>query len=246
MPSEARGLPLIDPYMAFSAGISPHSQMDHLHKPPPSTIVQLLQSLALSHTPLHYLSLALLTSPTPGTGSLAARNPPPEAMQAIQHLSLASGLVNLLSQLPAFARSNRLPALPVDIRVAHSVTPAEVARLGGGATGVKDAVFEVATRANDELVTSRAEWGSGKEGRPPKELLPAFLPGVGPVFSITVLSNLFVEALIGFLFLAPQVAVQSYLSRLEKASFDPFTPVLQHRHWKTPLDVWWAVKRGRY
>lgn len=63
------------------------------------------------------------------------------------------------------------------------MTQEDVWRHGSEAKGVKEAVFEVATRANDELETARSEWrwkeeGKEKEEKIPKEVMPVFLSAV--------------------------------------------------------------------
>lgn len=155
--------------------------------PSPSlSLTALLTSLTKTSTPLHLLSLSLLSPP-----NSSSPNPPPHVTASLQHLSLASGLVALLRSLPRDAAQRRtLSVLPLDLCATHGLVTEDVYRLGGGAGGrlgeggggVKEVVWEVACRANDELATARKEWEE-KGGVVPKEYRALFLSGVGPSLS---------------------------------------------------------------
>jgi hypothetical protein len=73
-----------------------------------------------------------------------------------------------------------MPALPLDVLAEKGVVQENVWRKGGEAEGLKETVFEIATRANDEMMTARLEWKGedGKMGKIPKEEMPAFLGAV--------------------------------------------------------------------
>lgn len=143
-------------------------QEEHLNDPPPPTLVSLLTTLQRTSTSLHLLSLSLLT-PTPTD----------QAQTSLQHLSLSTGLATLLRGTPHHLGAHRkLPGVPLDLLASAGV------RMEGLLRGeeedrakLRDAVWEVAVRANDEMLTARMEW-KDTGGKVPREIMPAFLGAV--------------------------------------------------------------------
>ena len=91
--------------------------------------------------------------------------------------------------------------------------------MGPEAGGLRDAVFEIATRANDHLITARKMLGEvGEEGRG-KGVFATYLPAV---------------------------AVSAYLERLEKADFNAFEPGLMRREWRLPWRVYRAAGKKEF
>ncbi|KAL9098411.1 MAG: hypothetical protein Q9163_005922 [Psora crenata] len=182
------------------------------------------------------------------------------------HVGKASGIVAVLRGLPlvAFpsaASHHRNTAasggflqkgkqgtvmLPLDVMARTGVREEDVLRHGPKAKGLRDAVFEVATRASDHLITARemlknlrkgqdvghafeheGEEGhdyiapsdvAGKEKRQQDELERAF--GV----------------------LMPSVATQLWLDKLQKYDFDIFSEGLRRRDWKLPFKAYFAYR----
>ncbi|KAL7412262.1 isoprenoid synthase domain-containing protein [Mrakia frigida] len=192
----------------------------NLLDPPPPTLTSLLTTLSTTSTPLHLLSLSLLT-PTP----------PAYITSSVQHLSLSIGLTNLLRALPFHLSRRRAVGLPLDLCAKERVVMEKVFRIASGkeggegglsqVKGLREVVWEVAVRANDELMTARRELElEGGTGFPVgKEFMPVFLSAI---------------------------PARSYLQRLEQLDGDAFDPSLQRRHWRVPLDVWLAWRRGRF
>ncbi|KAI9851096.1 MAG: hypothetical protein M1824_002905, partial [Vezdaea acicularis] len=135
--------------------------------------------------------------------------------------------------------------LPLDVMARHGVVEEDVLRQGGAAPGLTDAVFEVATRANDHLITAREmlrsiragkgaghefeEQGRWEEGRGYEEGNPA--ADVERAFAVV-----FGQA----------VATGLWLGRLEKAGFDVFSEDLGRREWRLPWRAWWAFRRRTF
>jgi len=70
------------------------------------------------------------------------------------HLSLCTGVVTTIRGLPIRIRHRELP-LPIDICAKHNLVQEKVFREGPRAEGLRDVIFEVATRGNDHLSTAR-------------------------------------------------------------------------------------------
>lgn len=186
---------------------------------------------------LFYLSLNLLGVSSPATDEL------------FSHLGKARGLALMLGSMPFHAgvirstvpverskegdapvRKSRGPArprqrrlvLPAEYLAAHSVVEEEVYRRGAEAQGLKDAVFDTATRANDYLISARAILKDEFQGKVPSSLS-------GPL----------VEA----------ATARTFLEELQKADFDIFDPRLQlvasGRDWRLPWSMWTVGLRGK-
>jgi NADH dehydrogenase [ubiquinone] 1 alpha subcomplex assembly factor 6 len=114
---------------------------------------------------LNYLLLALVRA----SGETLAH--------AASHLGVAQSLAVLLRGLPYHASRGRL-VIPAEITARHGVRQDEVFRRGPETDKLKDAVFELATVANDHLVTAR-EMFKETDGKVPSEAMPIFAAGVG-------------------------------------------------------------------
>ncbi|KAF2863142.1 hypothetical protein K470DRAFT_255267 [Piedraia hortae CBS 480.64] len=113
-----------------------------------------------------YSSMGYLMLQALGVGSVSADH-------VASHVGKAEGICAVLRGVPAGLGEGRI-ALPRDVLVKRGVKEEDVIRRGAEARGLRDAVFEVATRANDNLVAGRRMWEGGRgEGG-----LEAFLPGV--------------------------------------------------------------------
>ncbi|KAK0527321.1 hypothetical protein OC834_004467 [Tilletia horrida] len=156
------------------------------------------------------------------------------------HIGKARGLANLLASVPFHARMLRAPqalptsrarslTLPQEYLVARDVVEEEVYRMGADAPGLRDAVFDTATRANDYLISARSALARARFPSP---------TGIGGTTD-KVPAVLF-PALIG------AVPAQDYLTRLEKANFDPFEPSLQQAGWRLSWALWRASRTGKF
>jgi NADH dehydrogenase [ubiquinone] 1 alpha subcomplex assembly factor 6 len=103
---------------------------------------------------------------------LEALNIPDETAQnAITHLGKSLGISFALRSIP-FQLEKRRFCLPSDVMAKHSISTEEIFRKGPP-DSLPDAVFEIATRANDQLLTARS---FAKDILP--ECNPVLLPAV--------------------------------------------------------------------
>ncbi|KAH7101157.1 isoprenoid synthase domain-containing protein [Auriculariales sp. MPI-PUGE-AT-0066] len=160
--------------------------------------------------------LAEATSSTLLYAQLALVPLPPQAQDnhshIASHIGTAWGLSTLLRALPYHAAQRRL-VLPVDLTVAHGVSHEDVFRYGRDAKGVSDAVYALATEANDHVLAARQLLEDG-----------GMVEQAAPII------------------LAASVPTMMYLERLEKADFDAFAPELQTKDWKLAWRMWRAVR----
>jgi len=137
--------------------------------------------------------------------------------------------------------------LPLDVMAEAGVREEEVLRKGANATGLRDAVFTVATRANDHLITAREmlknlyagqEVGHEFEHADDAEHQNRVLPGQEKQSA-----SADVERAFGVFM--PAVATQLWLDQLQKCDFDVFNPKLRTTDWKLPWKAYWAFKRKK-
>ena len=206
-----------------------------------------LMYLTLASLPLHSLSLDHLAS----------------------HIGKATGIAAVLRGLPLIAfppppnhHSNNATLganvgansggrhgavlLPLDIMAETGVKEEEVIRQGAAANGLKDAVFRVATRANDHLITAgemlknlRGGKAAGHdfehEGEDGHDYAELNLAGHTQADEVER----------GFGVLMQAVPTRLWLQRLEKADFDIFKSELRARDWKLPWKSYWAYRQKR-
>ncbi|KAH7307998.1 Squalene/phytoene synthase-domain-containing protein [Stachybotrys elegans] len=151
------------------------------------------------------------------------------------HIGKACGIAAVLRGIPILAAPpqpvktpsgveapvTREPTLllPLDVMAEEGVKEEEVFRQGPNAPGLQDAVFKVATRANDHLITAR-------------EMLKKLQAGEGPGHDFEhegedhhvypEESDTARDIRRGFGVLLEAVPAAHYLENLEKANFDPF------------------------
>ncbi|KAL2261522.1 hypothetical protein VTK26DRAFT_3988 [Humicola hyalothermophila] len=173
------------------------------------------------------------------------------------HIGKACGIVATLRGIPVLAappQSIRGPSgpsvgntrspvllLPLDVMADTGVKEEEVFRRGPNAEGLQDAVFQVATRANDHLITAREMLKNLKSGKGPghdyehqgetEHEYPSITHGPEEMKS---------DLQRGFGVLLEAMAAGDYLQRLESANFDPFKV---RSSWKLPWLLWKATKR---
>jgi NADH dehydrogenase [ubiquinone] 1 alpha subcomplex assembly factor 6 len=203
--------------------------------------------LTLSAYPLHSITMDHIASHIGKANGITAilrgfplvAFPPPPT----KHPSPTSGFGNP----PSGSRRGGI-TLPLDIMARTGVREEDIYRQGGNAPGLKDAVFEVATRASDHLITARSmlksvqhyedvdhpyeheheeghEYGrntgvrlSGEKRREEYE------KGYGIV-------------------MGPAVSTQLWLDRLQKCDFDVFEASLRRPEWKLPFWAWWRFRK---
>ncbi|EED22113.1 conserved hypothetical protein [Talaromyces stipitatus ATCC 10500] len=136
--------------------------------------------------------------------------------------------------------------LPLDIMAQSGVIEEEVFRKGAEAPGLKDAVFTVATRASDHLITARQMLKNLRAGQ-----------GVGHEFehegeeghqytnstddqTLSPYEKQLNEVERGFGVLMPAVSTQLWLDRLQSFDFDIFNPKLLRSDWRLPWKAYLA------
>lgn len=127
-----------------------------------------------------------------------------------QHIGLAMGITSTLRGFPYFI-SKKIVPLPTDICTKHDLRQEDLLRQRD-VKGLADAVFEVATRANDHLISAKVKIRELKES-------PETRKNANAVFLNAIPSKLFLE-------------------RLESYDFDATEPKLLKREWKLPYRLW--------
>jgi len=226
----------------------------HLSNPPYPTLAALEQYAENTYSTMLYLTLSAIPQASLTTDHIAS------------HIGKAMGIAAVLRGIPLIAFPPQQPLgtsnamtgqsgptqgavlLPLDVMADSSLREEDVFRLGSSAPGLRDAVFTVATRANDHLITAREmlaklrsdgtvghdfehqddgehdysaqQLDVGKEGR---------LAEVERAFGVFM----------------PSVSTQGWLDRLEKADFDVFDEGLRKVDWKLPMRAYWAYSRRK-
>ena len=158
---------------------------------------------------------------------LSLLNLPSETLShAASHLGVAQSFTTLLRAFP-FHASKGMVVIPAEITAKHGVNQQEVLTKGGTSKGLEDAVFELATIANDNLLTARNVFRGDKV---PAEAMPVFAAAVGRFLCDVACAE------------CVQIPVASILGRLEEVNFDVYDSRLQVRDWKLAWRVW----RGYY
>lgn len=246
---------------------------------PPYVDLAALESYAeATYSTLLYLTLSAIPLTSLSADHLAS------------HIGKASGIAAVLRGIPLIAfppppnhHSNRsglalgdaqrtstrqgAVTLPLDVMAEAGVREEDVLRLGPEAHGLKDAVFAVATRASDHLITARQmlrNLRSGEnaghayehEGEDGHTYPPS--PSLGETQTAAEAAEAqggnhqpasrreVTELESAFGVLMPAVATGLWLERLEKVDFDIFRPELRTREWRLPWRAYWAWRRRMF
>ena len=161
------------------------------------------------------------------------------------HIGKAEGIVSLLRGIPVLtspvAQTINTPAgpvstgrqqallLPLDIMAKAGVREQDVFRNGPAAKGFKDAIFEVATRANDHLITARTILSRFKQGQDAGHAFEhegeeghAYGGGATKTMADGLDLQLVAETARAFSTFLHAISIQLYLDNLQKADFDPW------------------------
>lgn len=223
----------------------------------PYTNIAALESYAEStYSTLMYLTLAALPMASVTADHVAS------------HIGKAAGIAAVLRGLPlvAFpAPAHKSPSgnvanaglgggtkpgavmLPLDVMAQTGVKEEEVLRRGADAEGLRDAVFTVATRASDHLITVQqmlTNLRAGKdvghefehEGEEGHEYDAANIGGPrgeSPLDEVNRAFGVFM----------PAVSTRLWLDRLQQYDFDVFRPELLRSEWKLPWKAYMAFQR---
>lgn len=171
------------------------------------------------------------------------------------HIGKACGIVATLRGVPILAapprpvhtpggveagnsRSQAL-LLPLDVMAEVGLREEDVFRHGPNANGLQDAIFKVATRANDHLITAREMLKNIRQGADPGheyEHAGELEHTYGEDEQDTTLRDI----KRGFGVLLDATPAGDYLERIEKANFDPFQV---KSSWKLPWRIWQALRK---
>ncbi|KAG7143687.1 hypothetical protein HYQ45_000104 [Verticillium longisporum] len=213
----------------------------HMDNRPFATLASLEEYAENTYATLMYATLAALPVQSVHADHLAS------------HIGKAAGIVAVLRGVPVLAAPQPAVAapdgsaaqvgrgrdpvllLPLDVLAEADVREEDVFRRGPAAAGFQDAIFAVATRANDHLITAREMLKNLRLG---KEAGHAFehegeeghVYAAGEsdaVRDIRQSSSVLMEA----------VPPQEYLTNLEKVNFNPFAV---RASWKLPWSIWRA------
>ncbi len=129
--------------------------------------------------------------------------------------------------------------LPLDVMAETGLKEEDVFRLGPSAPGLQDAVFKVATRANDHLITAREMLQSLQAGRDADH---AFEHEGEAEHIYEEEQDAVTDIRRSFGVLLEAVPVQEYLSMLESKDFNPYEV---RSSWKLPWRMWQALRKQR-
>ena len=143
--------------------------------------------------------------------------------------------------------------LPLDVMASAGVRDEDVLRLGAEAPGLRDAVFEVATRASDHLITARQMLKNVRAGEDVDHAFEHegedghdydFPISENPGTSVNKVQNEDIERAFGVLM--PAVATSLWLEKLQKLDFDVFREELRRREWKLPWKAYLGYRRRSF
>ncbi|KAI1259072.1 squalene/phytoene synthase [Xylariaceae sp. FL1019] len=138
------------------------------------------------------------------------------------------------------ASRNPLLLLPLDILAQAGVKEEDVYRHGPEADGFRDAVFQVATRANDHLITAREMLKNLRAGESPDHDYEHHGEEQHEYANSATSPDSFERDLAkGFSVLLESIPANDYLARLEAQNFNPFSV---KSSWKLPWNLWRAHK----
>lgn len=170
------------------------------------------------------------------------------------HIGKACGLVATLRGVPVLAAPprpvhtpggvqhgnlrNQALLLPLDVMAEVGLREEDVFRHGPQAAGLQDAIFKVATRAHDHLITAREMITNIRQGLDPgheyeheEEIEHTYEQGddTTPV-----------DLKRGFGVLLEGIPAGDFLERIEEVNFDPFQV---KSSWKLPWRLWQALRK---
>ena len=214
-----------------------------------------------------YSTLLYLTLQSLPVGSVVADH-------IASHIGKAAGITAILRGLPLVAfpappnhHSNNTSALggmldtqrrtqgsitlPLDVMARAGVREEDVFRKGAEASGLRDAVFEVATRASDHLITARqmlknvyagqdVDHAFEYEGEEEHQHQYERETATGGVNKSAQQKEEIDRAFGVFM---PAVSTELWLNRLQKYDFDVFREELRRREWRLPWRGYWAWRR---
>ncbi|KAF2825950.1 hypothetical protein CC86DRAFT_382916 [Ophiobolus disseminans] len=231
-----------------------NTREQYLSNPPYPTLTALESYAENTYSTMLYLTLSALPQASLTTDHIAS------------HIGKAMGIAAVLRGIPLiafppqqpFGTSNSMTGqsgptqgavlLPLDVMAEANLREEDVFRQGASAPGLSDAIFTVATRANDHLITARemlsklrSEGTLGHDFEHQNEEEHQYSPQQLSAGQAEKLAE--VDQAFGVFM--PSIATQSWLDRLEKADFDIFDANLRTVDWKLPMKAYWAYSRRK-
>jgi NADH dehydrogenase [ubiquinone] 1 alpha subcomplex assembly factor 6 len=227
-----------------------NTREQHLGNPPYPTLESLEGYAENTYSTLLYLTLQSLPQTSLTTDHIAS------------HIGKAMGIAAVLRGIPLIAFPPQQPLgtsnsmtgqsgptqgavlLPLDVMAESNVREEDIFRLGASAPGLRDAIFTVATRANDHLITAREMLSKLRsEGTVGHDFEHAHEEG--HQYSEDVGEGKLAEVEQAFGVFMPAISTQSWLDRLQGVDFDVFDQGLRKVDWKLPAKTWWAYSRRK-
>ncbi|KAK9464260.1 Squalene/phytoene synthase-domain-containing protein [Lipomyces arxii] len=151
-----------------------------------------------------------------------------EAEHVCSHIGRAIGVVDILTDFPAAVERRRRVLLPLDIMIKYDLREEDLLRRLDRQDAelnkrLQDAIFEVATHANDQLITARS-------------MFEETVTKIGGRKSID-------DAM--FAPMLSAVATKTWLEQLEKVDFNLYSPKLKLKKWSLPWKMYLAYKSRR-
>ncbi|KAK3374817.1 Squalene/phytoene synthase [Podospora didyma] len=222
-----------------------NTREQHMENKPFASLAALEDYAENTYATLMYMTLAAMPLRSVHMDHLAS------------HIGKACGIVATLRGIPILAApsqpiqgpsganlgNTRNPALllPLDVMAEVGLREEDVFRKGPNAEHLQDAVFKVATRANDHLITARemlknlqAGESAGHDYEHEGETEHVYSPLADSAESTSV------DIQRGFGALLEAIPASDYLQRLEGVDFDPFKV---RSSWKLPWRIWQALRR---
>ncbi|RMZ75989.1 hypothetical protein DV738_g5157, partial [Chaetothyriales sp. CBS 135597] len=180
------------------------------------------------------------------------------------HIGKAAGIAAVLRGVPLLAfpgppnhHSNNPPGLhiprdkrgvitlPLDVMSQSGLREETVFRQGGNADGLQDAVFTVATRASDHLITARTMLKNLRNNKAPGheyEYIGEQEHQYDQAEDDAAGASEEYKRSYGVL-MGPSISTQLWLDRLQKLDFDIFSQKLHAPEWKLPFVAWWKNRQ---
>ena len=228
----------------------------HLTNPPLPTLASLESYAENTQSTLLYLTLASLPLSSLTADHLAS------------HIGKAVGIVATLRSFPlvAFpgpptAHHTQQPQgvsrqgcvlLPLDVLARHCVSEESILRGGpeaASAAGLRDAVFEVATRANDHLITAREMVQGLRKGEGVGHEFEGEMTehGEGSRGADHAVERQWEEVRRGWgVLVGPAIGAGLWLEKLQKEGFDVFATGLRGSDWRLPWKAYWGFNRMKF
>ncbi|KIX08536.1 uncharacterized protein Z518_03192 [Rhinocladiella mackenziei CBS 650.93] len=198
-----------------------------------------LKSLTMDHLASHVGKAAGIATVLRGV-PLLAFPPPPN-----RHSNNPTG-----QGFPPSRENQGSISLPLDIMSQCGVREEDIFRNGENAAGIRDAVFTVATRASDHLITARTMLKNVQEYQDPGHEFEHMHDEGHEYSKYDIGVRMSAEKRKadndrGFgIVMGPAVSTQLWLDRLQKVDFNIFDDSLRRVEWKLPFVAWLRHKRG--